>query len=138
MKPLSVQSPHSKHFQTMSNVVTRITNDDCLTLIQNPKRLLLMLTLNISVQDWENKARLHPVDINTGAYWHFKYPKIQEPSTQKCRICIWQRTFAFLRRQLEDRWIPWGIWNGIRCPCLGNLSYLLWGIFWLFMYERTK
>lgn len=68
MKPLSVQSPYSKHFQTMSNVVTRITNDDCLTLIQNPKKLLLMLTLNISVQDWENKAGLHPVDVNIGAY----------------------------------------------------------------------
>lgn len=88
MKPLLVQSPQSRHFHTMNNVVTRITNDGCLTLIQNPKRLLLMFTLNISVQDWENKAGSHPVDVNIGAYWYFKYPKILETSTQICRICI--------------------------------------------------
>lgn len=32
MKPLSAQSPYSRRFQ-MSNIVTKITNDDCVTPI---------------------------------------------------------------------------------------------------------
>lgn len=51
MKLLSAQSPHSRHFQTMSNVVTKIKNDDCLTPVQNLKGLLFMLSLHVSVQD---------------------------------------------------------------------------------------
>lgn len=126
------------HRADIFNVVTKIINKDCLTPTWDLKRLLFKLTLNVSSHNEDNKTGLYPVPVNIGAYWHFKYPQILETSMQICRICIWQRICAFPKQQLEDRWIPWGIWNGIRCPCLGNLSCLPQGRFWLFMYECTK